>query len=341
VFSKKRLLLNALSFVPGVMALPAVKRKIVRRHSGTSGTDRARYCYTVWLRHLVSAHLNGLDHDPQAVAELGPGDSIGIGLAAILTGAERYYAFDVQRYANLERNLTVFEELLALFQARADIPGPEEWPRVGPELGDYSFPAFLTPQRMARNLRPERLERVRAALRAGGAHDSTNDGSRSDESMIRYRAPWNTRGAIERDSIDLVFSQAVLEHVDDLADVYEAMRQWLKPDGYMSHQIDFKCHDSARAWNGHWTYSNLMWKLARGKDVWLINREPHSTHLKLLDANGFRVVEDKTVQRPSTLTRRQLAPQFRQIPEADLTICDAFIQAVKGPAAASRAAPAA
>ncbi len=320
MFSKKRLLFNAATFIPGVTSLPMVRRKLTRRSIGTHGTDQARYCYSVWLRHLVSAHDNGLNADPRHVAELGPGDSIGIGLAAILTGVERYYAFDVVKHANMERNLEVFERLVELFRERADIPGPEEFPRVGPELRDYRFPAhILTPQRLERALQPRRLELIRASLR-----DTT-----APSAMIQYRAPWNTRAAIERDTIDVVFSQAVLEHVDDLADVYQAMQAWLRPNGYMSHQIDFKCHDSAREWNGHWTHSNLMWKLARGKDVWLINREPHSTHLKLIGANGFRVVEDKTVQRASKISRRQLAPKFRGIPDSDLTICDAFIQAVK------------
>jgi hypothetical protein len=320
VFSKKRLLFNAASFVPGVASLPFVRRRLTRRSLGTSGTDQARYCYSVWLRHLVCAHENGLNDDPKRVAELGPGDSIGIGLAAMLTGAERYYAFDVVVHANTARNLAIFEKLVVLFRDRADIPGPDEFPRVGPELADYTFPRhILSVNRMSSALRTSRLDRIRESIRHADVGNS----------MIQYRAPWNTKAAIERDSIDMVFSQAVLEHVDDLADVYKAMKQWLRPNGYMSHQIDFKCHDSAREWNGHWTHSDLMWKLARGKDIWLINREPHSTHVKLMDVNGLRIVADKIVHKPSTITRRQLASKFRSLTDSDLTTCDAFIQAVK------------
>ena len=50
---KRRVLLNALTFVPGVTALPPVKRILQRRVTGTGGTDSARYCYSVWLRQLV------------------------------------------------------------------------------------------------------------------------------------------------------------------------------------------------------------------------------------------------------------------------------------------------
>ena len=53
-----------------------------RFHSkGTGGTNSARYCYTVWLRHFVIANKNGiLLSTPKVIGELGPGDSIGIAI---------------------------------------------------------------------------------------------------------------------------------------------------------------------------------------------------------------------------------------------------------------------
>jgi hypothetical protein len=274
----------------------------------------------VWLRHLARAVANGLNVCPEAVAELGPGDSLGIGIAAVLTGADRYFAFDVVAHANVERNLQIAEELIQLFAARVDIPDAAEFPEVGPTLADYRFPGtILTQERMQRALDRRRLDRIKASLR--------NTASR--ESMIQYRAPWRTEGAVERNSLDLVFSQATLEHVDNLPDVYRAMYEWLKPGAYMSHQIDLKCHNSAVQWNGHWTYSNLMWKLVRGKDVWLINRQPYSTHVALMKEIGFKIVGEQLVKKPSKVTRHQLASQFRSIPDSDLETADAFVQAVK------------
>ena len=241
-----------------------------RRSLGTRGTNEARYCYSVWLRHLSCAAASGLDTNPKVVAELGPRDSIGIGIASVLTGVERYYAFDLAAHANTPRNLEIFDGLVELFRARAAIPDALEYPRVGPKLKDYEYPAqLLSAERMRAALDPARLAHIRESLQRIASTDS----------MIQYRAPWSTQGAVERNSLDMVFSQAVLEHVSGLPDVYRAMYAWLKPGGYMSHQIDFKCHDSAREWNGHWTYSDTMWKLVRGKDVWLINRLPYSSHL--------------------------------------------------------------
>ncbi|MEO8017481.1 MAG: hypothetical protein ABI769_06690 [Pseudomonadota bacterium] len=320
MISTRRLLFNAATFIPGVAQLPPVQRVFQRHSIGTHGTIEARYCYSVWLRHLTRAAENGLDTNPRAVAELGPGDSIGIGIAAVLTGVENYFAFDVVAHANTERNLAIFDGLVELFRAEVDIPDEEEYPRVGPTLDDYRFPGdVLTPARLRAALKPARLARIRQSIQHTDSRDS----------MIQYRAPWSTAAAVEKETLDLVFSQATLEHVDGLPDVYRAMFAWLKPGAYMSHQIDFKCHNSATEWNGHWTYSDLMWKLVRGKDVWLINRLPYSAHVEMMEKTGFRIVGEQLVRRASGVKRHQLASQFRRIPDNDLTITDAFVQAIK------------
>jgi hypothetical protein len=94
-------------------------RKVVDRRkqdARTFGTDNSRYCYSVWLRHLIHAHKFGFNHINSTVAELGPGESIGIGLAALLTGSRKYYALDVHTYWNTKRNLMIFDNLVELFK---------------------------------------------------------------------------------------------------------------------------------------------------------------------------------------------------------------------------------
>ena len=66
-------------------------REANRKH-GVGATPSARYCYAVWLRHLIHVRRCGLRGIPETVAELGPGGSIGCGLAALLSGCARYYA---------------------------------------------------------------------------------------------------------------------------------------------------------------------------------------------------------------------------------------------------------
>ena len=264
-----------LSFVPGVNWF---------RVKGTGGTSSARYCYSVWLRYLVMAKKNGLNPYPKIIAELGPGDSLGISLAALISGCNKAYAYDVVEHANLESNLSIFEELVRLFKNKTPIPGDDEWPRIIPRLEDYGFPSYILDDSILYNaLKSSRLERIRNSI----------INNQQNNSMIEYKVPWHKNNNLVPESVDMIYSQAVLEHVGDLKSAYSAMYLWLKVNGYMAHTIDFKCHGTADEWNGHWTYSDFVWKLIKGKRPYLLNREPHSKHINTIKNIGFNVICDK------------------------------------------------
>ena len=286
----------------------------------TGGTDSARYCYSVWMRHLVLATAAGqCAKTPRTVAELGPGDSIGIGLAALLSGAEKYYALDIVRYTDLSKNTAIFDELVELFSQRHDIPADDEFPLANPKLDDYSFPSHILDDEWQENLLdPRRIASIRASIERADA----------DSSMIVYQAPWDDQRTIRESSVDMIYSQAVLEHVDDLTGVYQTMRRWLNPGGFMSHQIDFKCHGKADTWNGHWTYSDMAWKVVVGRQPYLLNREPRSAHLHQLEHNGFDLVVEKVITADSTLTRQNLARRFRNISDDDLTTSGSYMLSI-------------
>lgn len=287
---------------------------------GTGGTNSARYCYSVWLRHLVMAEKKGLNTCPKVVAELGPGDSLGIGLAALISGCDRYYAFDVVKHAYNERNLQIFDELVTLFQNREQIPSESEFPEVKPYLDDYSFPkTILNENRLRTALESSRLAKIRDSI-ADLQHNNTS---------IKYIVPWYDPNVISKESVDMIYSQAVLEHVDDLKNTYKAMYLWLKPNGYISHTIDFKSHGTASEWNGHWMYSDFMWKIIRGKRPYLLNREPHSTHIEMLNKEGFEILADITVETKSNLQKENLNPKFKYFSDKDLITSGTFIQAIK------------
>jgi SAM-dependent methyltransferase len=310
------MILNAVALMPGAAQVPMVRERLRRRDLGTGGSNSPRYCYSVWLRHLTMAAGAGLNTHPRSIAELGPGDSIGTGLCGLLCGAERYSALDVVEHANPVSNVMIFDALVEILRARADIPG-REFPDVGPRLDDYRFPAhILTEERMALALHPKRVARLRDAVLGD-----------DPDGRILYRVPWLEASVIEPASQDMVFSQAVLEHVDALPEAYRAMRAWLKPGGYVSHQIDFKCHDLADTWDGHWRYGELRWKLLRGPSVWFINRQPYSEHLRLLREAGFRVLAEQPVTRQPSFERRSLARPFRAMAEADRSTSGAYVLA--------------
>jgi SAM-dependent methyltransferase len=289
-------------------------------HRHLSGTADARYCYSVFLRHLVLLEAYGGNSDPRNVAELGPGFSIGIGLAALIAGADRYDGFDTKSFDIVDPTRRVFEDLVKLFEARAPIPDETELPEIKPRLDDYRFPAhIIRKDRLARALEPERIARFRAALRGEG----------QGETMIRYVAPWNDAAKVEPGSVDWIFSQAVMEHVDDLADTYLACFRWLRPEGVMTHQIDFRCHNTAREWNGHWARSDLTWRLIRGARPFLLNREPYSRHRRLMQDYGFEILGEQLANRGDGIDRAALAARFRDMSDRDLTTSGAFVAARK------------
>lgn len=303
--------LKVLRFGLATYVLPSTRRGI-----GTGGTDSTRYCYSVWLRHMRKCRDNGIQNFPRVVAELGPGDSLGMGLAAVISGADQYYAFDVVEHANNESNLEIFDELVELFRQRTAIPDSDEFPKVHPRLDSYEFPADILPdEHLERALDKDRIARLRAAVMNMEAPDSP----------IKYIVPWSDDSVLGRESVDMIFSQAVLEHVDLLEESYASMRAWLKPDGFMSHEIDFKCHGTADEWDGHWAYSDFVWKFMRGKRPWFINRQPHSVHLNMLQKAGFKVLHDDPDRSASTIDTKSVARSLRNITEDDLVTSTAFI----------------
>lgn len=311
----KPLLKGVLTYIPG-------SRSLVPKRA--HGADSARYCYSVWLRHLVMAHEHGLINKiPAVVAELGPGNSLGIALSALISGAHSCYAFDVVKHANDDRNIEIFDQLINLFAQREDIPNEEEFPEVKPFLKSYKFPSsILTEKHLEETLGQGRIKSIRNAL-------MNMDENKDCSGGICYIVPWDSPNLLAESSVDMIYSQAVLEHVDDLPFTYQALYRWLKPGGFMSHQIDFKCHGCADKWNGHWSYSDFMWKLTRGNRPYLINRKPHSTHIRLLTKYNFKIICDQKIQHTGGIKREKVSSKFKSISDDDLITCGAFIQALK------------
>jgi hypothetical protein len=303
-----------LTFIPGISSV------LPKRRAG--GTYSAPYCYGVWLKHLTMLWASGVRSIPNTLAELGPGDSIGIGLAAMLSGVNNYYALDVVEYANRDFNIQIFEELVTLFKNRA--PRPDKgWPDYDGYLDENLFPShILTEEVLNASLAKERLALIRNAL---ANPDTQNKGV-----TIKYRVPWSDDNVIAKDTVDTIISHSVLEHVVDLEGTYRALYLWLKPGGIMSHQFDLTSHGLSEKWNGYRAYSEPMWKIMKGKREYLINRQPYSVHLDLMVKNGFKIICNlKYYSMEEGIQRSQLSSCWENSSDDDLACAGAFIQAQK------------
>lgn len=302
---------GALTYAPGV--------KKILNSTGRGNTNSTEYCYSLWLKHLVLSHHHSQGHSPTTMAELGPGGSLGVGLAAILSGVSEYSALDVVEYANTDNNLRVFEELVEMFKRKQ--PRTEKgWPDFDELLPTSLFPdEILTSDILHKTLDPHRLEAIRNAIR--------NPGQTFDSIRINYHVPWNNEQVVKQNTIDFLLSHSTLEHVEDLNLTYDSMKLWLKPGGWMSHQIDYGSHGISKYWDGYRKYSEPVWKIVKGRRHYLINRAPHSTHVDHMKQRGFQLTlalrheEGNDPQLPSS----KLSKRWRSLSETDLNTRGSYI----------------
>ena len=297
---------------------------------GTGGTVSARYCYSIWLRHLVKARQEGLTEVPRIVAELGPGDSVGVGLAALLTGTSEYYALDIKEYADTKRNLKIFDELVALFIKQEPIPDDKELDFVRPKLHSYAFPAEILPREyMEKMLNKERVSAIRQQVENLSDEIGANIKINSAPCGIKYIAPWDNKDKIGKNSVDLLISQAVMEHVASPNHTYEIIYKWLKPSGYLSQDVDFRSHNLTWRWNSHWRLNSFVWQMLIGKKDWVINREPYSRHLDLIKNTGLVLINDQKTRDETGIKREKLNEDFIYLSDEDLITSGAYMLARK------------
>lgn len=299
--------------------IPGFQRAFYDRTAG-GGTASARYCYGVWLKHLTLLRESGMQALPGTVVELGPGDSLGTGMAALLSGAERYVGIDAVARVRTQTNAQVFRDLVSLFQRRAPRP-TKGWPDFDGYLGPGRFPGhILTDARLAQTLDSQRVAELAEAVRKACTPMPLP--------ALRY-CNWEQSACIAPGEAGLIFSHVVLTVIDDLDRVYGACARFLAPGGWMSHQLDFTSHGVTPEWNGHLGFSEPAWKIVAGRRPFFVRRQILSMHLELLEQHGFDVVT--LIRGPSTggLLRAQLAPRWRAIAEDDLGCSRAFLVARK------------
>jgi len=299
-------------------------------HSGYQASSHpvsGAYCYSVWLRHQALIEKAVPGHRPRTVVEIGPGESLGVGYAALMSGADRYIALDAVERLVPQRDLAVLDEIASLFERRAAIPNEKQFPNLLPALRSYAFPKKLFADDGPRPIRVDhdRVESIRSELYA-------RPSVLYDDRPFSYLAPWTER-TVDRGSVDLVLTQAALQDIahgsrhSQLADTFAAMAKWLKPGGVLSHQIDFSL-PGGDTWNHHWAHSDATWMMMRANRPLFANREPLSTYLALCEENGCEVVSLKRVEQEG-LTRERMAARFRDLPERDVRTSSAHLIAVK------------
>ena len=96
--------------------------------------------------------------------------------------SEKFYALDVIEHTNLEKNISIFDELVTLFANYSDLPGDDEFPRAVPRLDSYNFPSkIFANDDIERSLDKSRIETLRNEL----------IDMEKQKKSIQYMCPWN------------------------------------------------------------------------------------------------------------------------------------------------------
>ena len=301
--------------------VPLLYRMFGQKHMNLAEAT-ADYSYEVWIRHLAKLHETAGCGVPEVIAELGPGDTLGTGVAALLSGATRYIGIDMLPFARTGPTMEVANGLEPLFAIRRPCQG-EGVPEFRHLLDANGFlSCVLTDDLLSRTLHPSRvmaiLEDVSAVVR----------GVVPKNGFVTYVAPF-TEEAIPPASVDFLLSHAVLEHVPDLGAIMRMAYKWLKPGALMSHQFDLRSHGITRAWDGHRAFGKRAWSLAVGARPFLINRLSFADIINTIECSGFRILLALRHYCEPTLSRSQLAEVWRQQSDEELSSDGGFIQAQK------------
>ena len=169
-------------------------------------------------------------------------------------------------------------------------------------------------------LTEDRIMHLRSAIK-------NMDNNSSDE--IQFFVPWEKNTEIETGSLDYIFSQAVLQYVDNIDSTYEKMNSLLREGAMMSHCIDFSSHGMTKSWNGQWLYSDAEWKFLNGNKKVILNREPKSAHLLTNTNNGFQILTTKDLKKEIEFPRTEFHKKYSSLSETDAGTAVSFIVSQK------------
>lgn len=147
------------------------------------------------------------------------------------------------------------------------------------------------------------------------------------EILEACRATYLTDGlrslrSIESNSVDFIWSQAVLEHIEkgEFQETIRELARVLRPNGVMSHRIDFQDHLEESLNNLR--FSDSVWESALfHRSGFYTNRLRLSQVLDAFRSAGLTPETPTTETWPSLpINRPALHPQFRRIDDRDLLV---------------------
>ncbi len=252
-----------------------------------------------WKIMIAQATAHGIDIRGADLLEIGTGWYPTFPFACHLAGAATVHTYDLNRY--LRPDLV-----------RACAAAFADWLPAIAEAADADPHAVR-----------DRHARLMAALGDG------SDLERATGGGVRYHAPADaTATGLDAASIDLVFSNSVLEHVAPsvLAPLYAESMRILRPTGAMFHSVNCGDHyayvDRSVHQLNYLQFDDRRWSFWNNRFLYQNRLRAHQFVEAARDA-GFGIVLDTATARPQRLQQLQamtVAEQFRHIAPEKLCI---------------------
>jgi hypothetical protein len=264
----KAIIKGVITFIPGVSSL-LIKWQIKSKHSASN----PEFSYAFWLSLLVYFKENGITPNLNQIGEIGTGGLFGIGICALLTGSEKYHALEIEDVYDKENNLKLLDEIVLLFKKKTPIS--DKFKQMNIEIENHEFPEDL--------IKPFYLkENIISDIK----NDLLTDCSKSKK--IKIIKKWEIADTL---NLNLIFSRAAMEHVENPNDVYKRIAFQLKEKSYMFHDIEFHSHGVTTKCNEHFIIPNLLWKIIYGRRDYYLNRWDLKKHLSAIMENKFNIVK--------------------------------------------------
>lgn len=232
---------------------------------------------------LINRCGENLEIKDKVVLEIGPGNSLAIGLLFLVCGARKVYLVDRFKHLFWDKcDIAFHKKLLA-------------------KIEEKNFPF---------------------ASIASKAITFTHNGSIDlDSNKLEYRFGDAANLPLDDCCIDIVFSNAVFEHVHNAGKAINEMGRVTKKGGIGTHEIDLRDHFFQNTPLRLLQYSDLLWNLMTWNRPGYTNRLRLPDYLEIFRGSGFLVKRLETTREyEGGISSLKIARKFRDYSYEDLRI---------------------
>ena len=176
-------------------------------YKNTGGSNNSIYCYLVWLKHDYYLNENNIEIYNKDICEIGPGDSIGVGICALILGAKSYTGLDVISYNESKLLIQIFDDIIYYITNEVSNFKNDGFQNINPRSNQEIFPDYLKQRIINYNL----LDKNRIANIKSDLFEFINNKS---SNTINYYSPWDDI-KIENNKYDICISQSAFEYFEN------------------------------------------------------------------------------------------------------------------------------